>query len=96
MIYIYQGSSTASETGKTFHFVHVWLVTVATIASTFSPSTPLYWPCLILDMRVKEIANMYCAFNIFQKVGFLFCLAIYTEEVNFANVCHDLMQNLLS
>ena len=23
----------------------------------------------------------------------VFCLTLYTEEINFANFCHDLMQN---
>ena len=53
-------STMASETEEKLSFLPcVWLMTVATVTSTFSPSTPLSWPCLILDMHVKEIATVH-------------------------------------
>ena len=50
----------ASETGeKLSDLPCVWLVTVATVTSTFPPSTPLSWPCIIFDMHVKEIVTVH-------------------------------------
>ena len=40
--------------------------------------------CVLIDKPF-----CYCAFDILQKV--VFCLALYTEEVNMQTFCHDLM-----
>ena len=37
----------------------------------------------------NEENGIYSAFDIFQEV--VFRLALHTEEMNFANFCHDLM-----
>ena len=48
----------------------------------------------ISKCRLLKILLRVLSVNIFQKV--VFRLALYTEEVNLQNFCHDLMQNHLS
>ena len=57
----------------------------------FAPSNERY-AYVMAKTNTLDI-NICFFFDIFQKV-FFFCLALYTEE--FANFCHDLMQNPLS